>query len=313
MLRALFLLLICTAAPASAVVCESVVRDPARGRDIPVRLTLPDNDEPLVPLIVWSPGLGGTLAQGRLYAEAWAKAGLATLQFSHPGSDARVYAEADARAKAAPTPEAARAARLARVREAASSVQLAARIADIGRALSQLPYGLGACETLRIDQSRLGVGGHSMGAWVAQVLAGQRLGGPELPARQPFKAAMAIASSPLAAPEARAASAAAMTRPLMLVSGSLDGISPDATPDAARAQLAERTGLWPHLPAGGKYLYVAAGANHMQLAGTSEKATSPALAARLLPILTGFWTQTLLDGPALADPALAVGDVFEVR
>jgi predicted dienelactone hydrolase len=310
MLRLLLLLLAAT--PAAAATCEATLRDPGRGRSFPVRLTVPDNDEPLVPLIVWSPGLGGGLAQGRLYANAWAEAGLATLQFAHPGSDAAVYREADARAKAAPTEEAGRAARTARIREATSSEQIGARLGDIDYAVSQLPYGLGRCRTERIDQSRLAVAGHSMGAWVAQILAGQRIS-TSMPSRQPFKAALAIAGSPLAGPDTRAASAADMTRPFMLVTGSLDGISPSATPEAARAQLDERAGLWPHLPAGGKYLYIAAGADHMQLAGTSVRATSPALAARLVPLLTAFWVETLKDGPEIESPALAAGDVFETR
>jgi predicted dienelactone hydrolase len=305
-------------APAHAAACDAVLRDPARSRNIPVRLTMPDEPagpddaETPIPLILWSPGLGGGLAQGSLYAQAWAKAGLATLQFSHPGSDAEVYKEAEVRARAATTPEAARAARMARVREGTSSAQVNARLADLAFAVSQLPYGFGRCRTDRIDQSRLGIAGHSMGAWMAQILIGQRLGGPPL-ARSLFKAAVAVSGSPLAVPEARAASAAGITRPFLLVTGSLDGIAPNLPPEDASAQLAERTGLWPHLPKGGKYLYVAAGANHAQLAGTSARATPPALAAQLLPMLTGFWLETLKDGPKLQPQSLAVGDVFEAK
>jgi dienelactone hydrolase len=316
MVRLSLLFLLLAAAPARAASCDAVLRDPARGRSIPVRLTLPDGPKSAkgpIPLILWSPGLGGGLAQGSLYAQAWAKAGLATLQFSHPGSDAQVYKEAEARARAATTPEAARAARIARVREGTSPAQIYARLGDLSFAVSQLPYGFGRCRTDRIDQSRLGIAGHSMGAWMAQILIGQRLDGSAPPARSPFKAALAIAGSPLAAPEARAASVAGISRPLMLVTGTLDGIAADLPPETASAQLAERTGLWPHLPPGGKYLYVAAGANHMQLSGTNARATPPGLAARLLPILTDFWLETLKDGPKLQPPALAVGDVFEAR
>ncbi len=300
-------------APAHAATCDAVLRDPVRSRSIPVRLTMPDGAEAPIPLILWSPGLGGGLAQGSLYAQAWAKAGLATLQFSHPGSDETVYKEAEARARAAATPEAARAARMARVREGTSSAQVNARLADLAFAVSQLPHGFGPCRTDRIDQSRLGIAGHSMGAWMAQILIGQRLGGGPMSQRSPFKAAIAVSGSPLAVADARAASAAGITRPFLLVTGSLDGIAPNLPPADAQAQLAERTGLWPHLPEGRKYLYVAAGANHAQLAGTSARATPPSLAARLLPILTGFWLETLKDGPKLEAPALAVGDVFEAK
>lgn len=159
-----------------AATCDAVLRDPQRSRSIPVRLTMPDNAsnsaQAPIPLILWSPGLGGGLAQGSLYAQAWAKAGLATLQFSHPGSDAQVYKEAEARARAAEAaesspqaaPQAARAARAARVREATSMAQVNARLADLAFAASRLPFGLGRCSTQSIDQSRLGIAGHSMGA-----------------------------------------------------------------------------------------------------------------------------------------------------
>lgn len=307
-----------------AATCDAVLRDPQRSRSIPVRLTMPDNAsnsaQVPIPLILWSPGLGGGLAQGSLYAQAWAKAGLATLQFSHPGSDAQVYKEAEARARAAEAaessaqaaPQAARAARAARVREATSSAQVNARLADLAFAVSRLPFGLGRCSTQSIDQSRLGIAGHSMGAWMAQILIGQRLDGSP-PQSASFKAAIAVSGSPLAPAPARAASVAGISRPFLLVTGSLDGIAPGLPPEAASAQLAERMGLWPHLPPGGKYLYVAAGANHMQLAGTNASTTTPALAERLLPILTGFWLETLKDGPKRQPPALAEKDLFQTK
>lgn len=307
----LFLLLL--SAPSQATTCDAVPRDPSRSRSIPVRLTLPNTTADPIPLVMWSPGLGGGLGQSSVYAAAWAKAGIATLQFQHPGSDAQVYREAEARARAVSTPKAARAARAARVRDAVNAEQVNARLGDISFAVAQLPYGYGRCRTDRIDQSRLGVAGHSMGGWIAQFFAGQRLDGSASPARSPFKAAIAVAGSPLAAPPARAMSAAGITRPFLLVTGSLDGIAPNAPPEAARAQLAERMGLWPHLPAGSKYLYVAAGATHMQIAGTNGKATPPELAARLLPVLTGFWLETLKDGPKLVIQNLAPGDVFEAK
>lgn len=313
MARFFFLVFLLLSGPARASTCDAVLRDPARSRSIPVRLSMPDDSAALVPLIMWSPGLGGGLAQGSVYAQSWAKAGLATLQFQHPGSDMIVYKEADALARAAATPEAARAARASRVRQATSNEQVNARLADIGFALSQIPYGFGKCRTDRIDQSRLGIAGHSMGAWIAQLYAGQRFGGRASLARSPFKAALAVAGSPLAPLPQRAASAAGLTRPFLLVTGTLDGIEASAAPEAARAQLAERMGLWPHLPAGGKYLYVAESATHAQLAGTSANATSSALAERLLPLLTSFWLQTLKDGPEIEAPDLAPGDIFEAR
>ncbi len=319
MVRRLILLALLAAAsaqaPVQAMVCNSEIRDPQRGRTIAVRLTTPDALASPVPLVMWSPGLGGGLDSGGLYAAAWARAGVATLQFRHPGSGPEVYREAAALAKAAAvsgsTPEAAsagRAARAARIREGSSGAQVAARVADIELALSRLADGLGSCRTSMIDRGRLGIAGHSMGAWVAQIYAGQLLPGVAPLQRPPFKAALAASGSPLVRADALAASTAGMAIPFMLITGTLDGIPESAPPARAEAMLAERMGLWPHLPAGEKYLFVAAGATHNQLAGT---ATPPALSARLLPVTTGFWMNTLLGGAVPAPPS--AGDRFETK
>lgn len=313
----LALLALLGTSPALASRCESVVRDPGRGRNIPVAVTLPDKGAEL-PVVIWSPGLGGGLAQGRRFADAWAKAGMATVQIAHPGSDAAVYREAAALAKAAADPAAGGRARAARVRAGADSRQLVARLGDVAFVHAQLAHGetLGACLTVRIDAERAGIGGHSMGAWVAQLMAGQALPGLTIGTPPQFRAALAMSGSALVPVAALPTSAAGIAMPYMLVTGTLDGVVAEAS-DASRAAAMEaRTALWPYLPPGEKFLLVMDGARHMNFDGTARN-LPPALAARLLPVTSDFWRATLA-GDAAADARLkafkpAGRDVFEAR
>ncbi|KPF67697.1 hypothetical protein IP88_12215, partial [alpha proteobacterium AAP81b] len=57
--------------PPPAIVCDAVWRDGPRGRDIAVRLRLPAGTTP-VPVVVWSPGLGGGTGGGAAWGTAWA-------------------------------------------------------------------------------------------------------------------------------------------------------------------------------------------------------------------------------------------------
>ncbi|MBH9552028.1 hypothetical protein [Inhella gelatinilytica] len=66
--------------------------DDTRQRTLPLRLWRPEAAEP-VPLVLFSHGLGGSVEAGRLWAQAWAAAGIATLNLQHPGSDTTVARE----------------------------------------------------------------------------------------------------------------------------------------------------------------------------------------------------------------------------
>ncbi len=315
--HALALAALLAAGPALATRCESIVRDPARQRSIPVAVTLPEEGAAL-PVVIWSPGLGGGLAQGRRYAQAWAAAGIATVQIEHPGSDGAVYREAAALSKAADDPAAGQRASAARVRAGASGPQVAARLGDVALVHALLVGGetLGACITSRIDAANAGIAGHSMGAWVAQIMAGQALPGLMMSNLPPFRAALAISGSALAPAAELPTSAAGIAMPFMLVTGALDGAPEDADAEARAANVKTRTALWPHLPAGDKYLLVLDRATHMQFDGTARN-LSASIAARLLPATTDYWRAALADDAAAAarlrafEPAGA--DVFETR
>lgn len=323
-LRAFASLLLLASTPAAATDCDVVWHDAVRDRDVPVRIRLPDGTGP-VPLVLYSPGLGGTITTGNLWSNAWVAAGIAVVHLQHRGSDAGVYTD-----PGTPTEK------QQRRRSGGSLFQLPARVGDAGFVLDEIATRKteGACNLTRIDLSRIGFAGHSMGAWTAQVVAGQRFGGP-----QPFvdkRIRAAIALSPSSLTDGDLGEAFGSIRiPFLSITGSADGVP--AGLDAAKraAALGQRTGPYQGMPAGQKYLLVLADADHMAFAGTRRRdaaavavAAETGSAAATVPtahiddmvrrLTIAFWGATLLgktaDAAILKAPAgLAAGDRYETK
>ncbi len=315
-------LVLLSAAPAVAgPVCDAVWRDTARGRDLPVRIRIPDgpgvDGNAKVPVVLFSPGLGGGVIGGTLWGGAWAARGIAVVHLEHPGSDASVYTGA---ADAADLK--------ARVRTAATGVQLQARVGDVSFILDELARRRrdGACDLSRLDLSRIGLAGHSMGAWTAQAVAGQRYFGAAAFRDPRIIAAIALSPSTLTTGGLSEAFGG-ITVPFLSVTGTADGmpkIVRDAVPSTAQIeQQAQRTGPYTGMAPGRKYLIVFQDGDHMVFAGNLRRApVGPdrhiqTVTARLS---TAFWGMTLFgdadDAALLASgvtPLLAAGDRFEAK
>jgi predicted dienelactone hydrolase len=323
MLRPLMLTLaLLLAVPAKAgPVCDAVWRDAARGRDLPVRIRLPDGNgrapAKSVPVVLFSPGLGGGIIGGTLWGNAWAARGIAVIHLAHPGSDASVYAGA---ANADDLK--------ARVRAAATGVQLQARVGDVSFILDELARRPreGACDLARLNLSRIGLAGHSMGAWTAQAVAGQRYFGAAAFRDPRIVAAIALSPSTLTTGDVSEAFGGIMI-PFLSITGTADGtpkIARDAVPSTAQIeQQAQRTGPYAGMTPGRKYLIVFQDGDHMVFAGNLRRTpTGPdshiqTVTARLS---TAFWGMTLFgntdDAALLASgltPMLAAGDRFSAK
>lgn len=135
--------------------------DPARGRTLPMLLRLPVGEAP-APLVLVSHGLGGSREGLAYLGEALAGAGFAALHVQHPGTDESLLRGPLDR-------------RLA----------FAAAATDAGRALDRLRDTAFVLDEIvrrpalaaRIDGTRIGIAGHSYGAWLVQHMLGQRLPG----------------------------------------------------------------------------------------------------------------------------------------
>jgi pimeloyl-ACP methyl ester carboxylesterase len=206
---------------------------------------------------------------------------------------------------------------------------LAARVGDVGFVVDELGSrrSEGACDFSRLDLSRLGIAGHSMGSWTAQAVAGQRFGGVASMADRRFTAAIGLSPSPLTAGDP-AASFGGITIPFFSITGSEDGVPParpDDTPDKRALQhaqaLAERAAPYVGMPPGSKYLLVLNGADHMAFTGNANRAAAnPHVADLTLAATTAFWGATLqgkaADASFLKDglgKRLAPGDRFDSK
>jgi dienelactone hydrolase len=304
----ILLLALVAAGPARAISCDGVWRDPARGREVPVRITLPEGGK-RVPAVIWSPGLGGGITNAGRWVQAWANAGIAVVRVQHPGSDAAVYARADTPAE-----------RNARIRAGTAPAQVLARIADIGFIADELARRPreGACDLRRIDMQRLGLGGHSMGSWVVQAMAGQRDAADATPAiDRRFRAFIAMSTTGNPDPAAATRQFGAIGRPLLVITGTRDGVSANAPPEVVQQEMAKRSAPFIGAPADGrKALLVVAGAAHMVFAGdTRRNLAEAAMQDRVASVTTLWWRRWLLGEEGLdaklAGPALAEGDVWE--
>jgi predicted dienelactone hydrolase len=284
---------------------------------VPVRIRLPDGTA-RVPVVIFSPGLGGTITGGGLWGAAWSAAGIAVVHVQHPGSDAEVYKGATDAAD-----------RRARVAAAATAEQLTARVADVGFVVDELAARPreGACDLSRLDLAHLGIAGHSMGSWTAQAIAGQRFGGVPRFADRRFIAAIGFSPSALSRDDP-ALSFGGITIPFFSITGSDDGVPPARAgddPAKAAAQhvlaLSERTTPFAGMPPGRKYLLVLDGADHMAFAGTAARAAAePHIAELTLAATIAFWGATLQGNAADAGflqsgirAKLAPGDRFEAK
>lgn len=297
------LALLLAAAPAfGAAACPAVEQaltlvDSNRGRSIAATLRLPAGNGRLA-TILWAPGMGGTRTTGAVWARAWVQAGLGVLQLQFPGADAAVYASPDP------------AERQARVQAAISPAAQADRTADIRFVADELARRRDdACGLGRVDLDRLGLAGHSIGAWAVLALAGQ--GGARFADRR-FRAFAAFSATALPLPE-RQAAYASIRAPMLTASGSRDGLLPPGDAAALAQARDARTGMFAAMPADGrKALLWLAGADHMAFAGTRSDAAASHANAAVIATTTGWWRRWLLDDrgamPALA---LAAGDEWQ--
>lgn len=161
--------------------------DGERRRPVPVRLYLPQQAtrSQLVPLVVFSHGLGGSRMGYRYLGSHWANEGMASLHPQHVGSDESVW-------RGNPLDV------LQRVQAAARDAEAQARVLDLRFALDQL---LGSEHAALIDAARIAVAGHSYGANTAMLVSGARVASTGLPMADlrdaRVRAAILISAPPL--------------------------------------------------------------------------------------------------------------------
>lgn len=264
---------------------DFTVNDPSRGREIPIRVYLPD--EAPAPVVLFSHGLGGSREGNAYLGKHWAQRGYASVFLQHPGSDVSVW-QGKPRAQAREA-----------MREAASGANLLLRVKDVSAVLDQLERwnkSRGHALAGRLDPARVAMSGHSFGAVTAQAVSGRRGGGTD----PRIKAAILFSPSVRGGDPRQAFGAVSI--PWLLMTGTRDvGLLNEMDVET-------RLSVFPALPPGGKYELVLDGAEHWafserELPGQSRR--NPNHHRAILALTTAFldaWlrgdaaARTWLDG-----------------
>ncbi|MFZ6763230.1 alpha/beta hydrolase family protein [Pseudoroseomonas sp. WGS1072] len=262
--------------------------DAARGRDLPLLLRLPGGTGP-APLVLVSPGLGGTRHGLAYLGEALAEAGFLVLHLQHPGTDDGLWRGAADR-------------RLAFAAAASDAGRALDRLRDVAFVLDELPRRTELAG--RLDAARIAIAGHSYGAWLVQHMLGQRLPGGDRGLALPDpRLGAGIALSPMPAeglPQRLAF--ARVTAPILHVTGTEDRGWIGGTLPGDRRQPFDA------IAAPGA-LAILEGAAHGSFAGEpgaggrwEEAGFHPRVAGLALAFLRGLWL-----GDAAARRALRAG------
>ena len=267
-------------------IVDLTVRDDARQRDIPIRAYLPAATKP-APVVLFSPGLGGS-REGYVYlGEHWARRGYVVVVLQHPGSDDAVWRDAPVES------------RLAALREAASIQNFLQRVKDVAAVLDRLEAwnrDPGGALAGRLELGSVGMAGHSFGAVTTQAVSGESLGlGGTRYTDARIKAAIAMSpSSPSSGNPQRAFARVAI--PWLLMTGTRD-VAPIGDVDVA-----SRLAVYEALPPHAKYELVLDGAEHSAFSDRAlpgDQGRDPNQHRAILALSTAFW-DSYLRGDAAA-------------
>ena len=244
-----------------SVVLEADVTltDSSRGRDVPVHVTYPEGAGPF-PVIVFSHGAGGSGQTYKSLARFWATHEFVVLAPTHADSLAGKAKD--------PTLEA--------VRETVNDAALDSKgWENRARDLAFVVAATAAVETRvpalrdKLDAARVGVGGHSYGAFSAQLLAGATVDVPKgakvKSFADPIPKAFLLLSPPGRGQQGLTEKSwASVERPLMVVTGTLDKGVKGQDPSW-------RLDPYQLCPAGGKYAVFIEGASHQSFTGLAAE------------------------------------------
>ncbi len=273
------------------------------GTTAAVRIHHPAQGNGPWPVVIFSHGLGGSRTNYGFLAQRWSAHGHLVIQPNHPGSDTDAFrgkplADLTTNLRRATTDPAILAGRPA----------LIARLIDALPALEQAVPALAG----RIDRTRIGVGGHSFGAWTTMCVAGMRQGmrGDH---GDPRPVAFAALSPTGPSALQTAADWAGCRRPLLVMTGSDDRQPAFLTPPGEERSGAWRRKAYDFLPAGDKLLVWFEGGIHSTYSGGAGNALTgaakpdPHQVEAVAVITLAWWDAHLRQDPQaqawLADPA----------
>lgn len=239
-----------------------VWHDKQRDRDVPVKIYYPKDVSAPVPLIIFSHGLGGSRDGYSYLGNEWASHGYVSAHIQHLGSDTAALKNA----------------MNGGLQEALKPNVASNRIVDVYYAIAALDQMNNQPGTLhgKIDTSRIGVAGHSYGAWTTLVVGGEVImkDGVRMNARhhEPRIKALIPMSAPVPEKVSLDEVFSGVNLPCLHMTGTLDD-SPIAETKAADRRLP-----YDHMTAktADEYLLTFKGGDHMVFSGRGSKLSSRA-------------------------------------
>ena len=250
--------------PYAVETVDQTIHDAKRGKDLPVRILFPKSGGPF-PVIVFSHGAGGSGQNYFPLTSFWASHGYVVIQPTHNDSIA-LRREKGEQIPTGP-------------RELIDEYRFNSddwgnRARDISLVIDSLSDLQERVRQLKakMDQKRIGVGGHSYGAYTTQMIGGALVDMPNGPKAQSFRderprALMLLSGQGKNQNGLTETSWQTMTRPMMSMTGTYD--------NGASGQVAEwRKDPFTYSPPGDKYHVFIDDAFHMSFTGALAQADS---------------------------------------
>ncbi len=261
-LRMIVLVLFAAGAQASVAEILLEVPDPARDREIPIKVYLPKIDEP-VPVVLFSHGLGGSREGAAYLGRYWAEQGYVGVFLQHPGSDREILRQGGF-SESNPA-----------IKQAMRIGPYLDRVADVQRVIDMLEVAVEDPDHplyRRINPARIAMSGHSYGSHTTQALMGQRnpLRSGESSLTD-HRITCFILMSPT--PHRRLSdrmSFGSVNRPVLCMTG-----TEDTSPLGSQVSAEDRRRVYQGLPAGGKFQLVFEQGDHMVFSGYQHRGRPP--------------------------------------
>ena len=246
------------------------------------------------PVIIFSHGLGGSRDGYEYLGRHWAGHGYVSVHLQHIGSDTAVWKDAQDRMGA--------------MRKAVANLDNSMqRPRDVSFAINRLTEMNAAPDgplAGRLDLERLGMAGHSFGAWTTLAVAGQVFAGREPRFRDERVKAAIPMSAPAAPPLQRAKAYSAIRIPMFHMTGTQD------TSPIGDTTAAERRIPFDHIDGAEQVLLTFTGGDHMVFSGRPRAwgggENDKRFQNLILQSTTAFW-DAYLRGDAAAKAWLAEG------
>ncbi len=233
-------------------------KDAARNRAVPVKIYFPKQGDGPFPVIIFSHGLGASRDTYEYLGRHWASNGYVSVHVQHKGSDSSILLQG----KTAPPLNILKAAT-----NVENSINRPKDISFVINQLERLQKEDGFPLKGKLDLKRLGVAGHSYGAWTTLAIAGEKpqlMNGKQIPFQDPRVKAIIPMSAPMPIAKQAKLSENAFANvkiPVMHMTGTLDD-SP-----VGETKAAERRIPFDKIEGVDQYLITFEGGDHMIFSG----------------------------------------------